>query len=76
MKIKPCPFCGSNAFLKASYSEVDGEFKRARCGCPQCNIFILGEDRDWTNGIPCGFATREEYEHSNMTAIEKWNRRV
>ena len=72
LKLKPCPFCGGGGIFIGAREECDGLFIRARVECPECGIDIVGDNRQTTTG----WATDSDYDNSNKTAIEKWNRRI
>lgn len=71
LKIKPCPFCGGEAFLKEGKPTTFGTFE-ALVICKNCSASVIGVSR-------INFATHkfEEngYNLAKEQAIKAWNRR-
>ena len=71
-ELKPCPFCGGAGNLIGAHEDCEARFTEARVKCPKCRFEIVGAYRQ-TRG---GWASESDYNNSEKTAIEKWNRRA
>lgn len=61
-KLKPCPFCGENAYLSNCYNGTNYWWQIT---CTLCGASVSSQ----TTFFPCDEKGRDE-------AIKKWNRRV
>lgn len=71
-ELKPCPFCGGAGNLIGAREDCEGRFTAARVICPKCRFEIVGAYRKTTRG----WASDDDYNNSEKTAIAKWNRRI
>lgn len=63
-ELKPCPFCGGDAYVAQNY--LGQKYVR----CPECGATMWGKDTDdWR------IATHGEKKAEKM-AVEAWNRRA
>lgn len=70
VELKPCPFCGGKASLKAKTKNI-GEFV-TWCECDKCHAKIDGYYAD----IKREDISIENIERCKIKTIEDWNRRV
>lgn len=71
LKIKSCPFCGGEAFLKDGNPTTFGTFE-ALVICKNCSASVVGVSR-------INFATyrfeKNGYDLARKQAVKAWNRR-
>lgn len=70
-ELKTCPFCGGQATAVPALQYSDGRWRPARCGCPECNLWMHGDSSYRRNE----FATEHDYKESMKQAVRRWNRR-
>lgn len=71
LKLKPCPFCGGEAFLKDGNPTTFGTFE-ALVICKNCSASVVGVSR--INFATCRFE-KNGYGLARKQAVKAWNRR-
>lgn len=72
-ELKPCPFCGGEAFLKDGKPTTFGTFE-ALVICKNCSASVVGVSR--INFKTYGFKEKNGYDIAQEQAIKAWNRRA
>ena len=79
IKLKPCPFCGSEIDFNKAYEDDGGFFYPAKIYCPRCGVKMTGgykklkyDDKGHLDGA---WLTEEELNKYDNELAESWNRR-
>lgn len=72
-ELKPCPFCGGEAFLKYGKPATFGTFE-VLVICKKCSASVAGVSR--INFKTHGFKEKNGYDIAQQQAIKSWNRRA
>lgn len=72
-ELKPCPFCGGEAFLKYGKSTTFGTFE-ALVFCKNCSASVVGVSS--INFSTYRFEEKNGYDIAQKQAVKAWNRRV
>lgn len=67
-ELKPCPFCGGEAKIKATQ---EGKDLKIWCQCQKCHARTTGyyANTEWENN------TMQNIMQSKTNAVEEWNKR-